>query len=96
MKTLNEYPVEWVGKLVHMLGAGPEIKRKERGYRNRFYAAYGSNDFETLKEMETAGLVIAGRIDEASHGRRFQWFSATKAGCVAAGLHPAAIKRALE
>jgi hypothetical protein len=92
MKTQNEYPVAWVAKLVHMLGAGPEIRPKDRGYRNRFYAYVGSTDHATLLEMETVGLVESGPI---VHDGRNQWFTATKAGCVAAGLKPAAIKRAL-
>ena len=76
-----------------MLGAGPEKKKKQRGYRNHFCANIGSQyhtDMETMVELK---LVTRGH--KINQGRD-QYYHATREGCEAIGLHKAAIKRALE
>lgn len=84
---------EWANKLRHMLGAGSEIPKANHGYRNRFCAEVGGPDHADLREMEAAGLVVAGGLINDGKG---QFFHATLAGCKAIGLSRAAIKRALE
>lgn len=77
--------------LVHMLGAGSHVRPFKHGYRNRFCAEIGSDDYRTLVELEAAGLVKAGY---KINNDRDQYFSATLDGCKAIGLGAAAIKRA--
>lgn len=79
--------------LIHMLGAGSHVRRNNHGYRNRFCAGIGSPDYVAMVEMESAGLVRAGQ--KINDGKD-QYFFATLAGCEAAGLSKAAIKRAME
>jgi predicted RNA-binding protein associated with RNAse of E/G family len=43
--------------LVHMLGAGNHIPKKQHGYRNHYFAFVGGKDHSVLIEMQEAGLV---------------------------------------
>ena len=98
-KTLSSAPVHaavlprWMDKLRHMLGAGPERRRKDHGFRNYYCASAESESYRVLREMEIAGLVRAGGF---INGGRDQYFHATIAGCKAIGLSKAAIERAFE
>jgi len=78
--------------LRHMLGAGFDRKKKQKGYRNHFCAGIGSKDHGDMLEMEKLGLVTKGSV--LNEGRD-QYFHATLAGCRAVELHKAGITRAL-
>lgn len=100
MKTdVNEASVEsvvlplWADKLRHMLGAGPERRKRDHGFRNHYCASFGGQDYATLQEMEQAGLVRSGLF---INGGKMRYFHATIEGCKAIGLSKAAIKRAFE
>lgn len=77
--------------LTSMLGAGDHVPDAQRGYRNRFAAARGTDDHTTLIGMLEKGLVKQGH-----EGKDIIMFYATEAGCKAIDLTPAQIKRALE
>ncbi len=85
MSELNEYDLY---NLRHMLGMNWTPK-KDHGYRNRFTAAPGEQ-LESLRKLEALGMVI-----ETSKGDKLVSFSATEAGCKAAGLDEMGIKRAM-
>lgn len=88
----NEVTKEQADLLTHTVGAGPHIKRRNHGYRNRFCAEVGSKHYAAMREMERAGLVTSvGAINEG----RDVYFMATLAGCEAIGLSKAATKRAM-
>ncbi len=94
---VTKYPPEWLEKLTHMLGAGKEVKKSCHGYRNRFCAAIGGDDYKIMKLMEKAGLVTVGsEINYRTSNNTAQFFHATLEGCKAIGLSKAAIKRAFE
>ncbi|WP_205822082.1 hypothetical protein [Burkholderia sp. Ac-20349] len=80
-------------KLQHMLGAVPGHYPKAKwGWRN-YYATSGGEATEAMKRMEALGLVRLGYTSEGG----MAYYSATEAGCRAAGLTTAKqIKRALE
>ncbi len=75
--------------LRHMLGIGSHIKKRQWGYRNHF--APGVSDVQSMERLESAGLVRKGQLYQDSH-----FYHATEAGCVAAGLKPVQIKKAME
>ena len=75
--------------LRHMLGIGSHIKKRQWGYRNHFAPA--GVDLQSMERLESAGLVRKGRPYEDTH-----YYHATEAGCVAAGLNPAQIKKAMQ
>jgi hypothetical protein len=83
----------WRENLIHMLGCGSHIPKRNHGYRNHYCAStIGSNDdYQSMVEMQKAGLVKAGR-----RTTDMQFFYATETGCKAIGLSAAVIKRALE
>jgi hypothetical protein len=69
--------------------------RNERGYRN-YYCIDETNQFDVqlmLKLMDK-GLVV--RECEVRPNSRLRYFHATELGCKTAGLHKAAITRAME
>lgn len=77
--------------LVHMLGCGDHIPKRSRGYRNRFCAVIGDDDYRSMNEMLIAGLVTAGcKINQGT----MQFFHATKEGAQAIGLKGVVLKRA--
>lgn len=78
-----------MNNLRHMLGIGSHIKKRQWGYRNHF--APGGSDIQSMERLEEAGLVQKGRPYEETH-----YYHATEAGCVAAGLKPVQIKKAME
>ena len=78
-----------MGNLRHMLGIGSHIKNRQWGYRNHF--APGGADIQSMERLESAGLVRKGRTYEETH-----YYHATEAGCVAAGLKPYQIRKAME
>jgi hypothetical protein len=100
MKTdMNEASVEsvvlplWQEKLRHMLGAGPERRKRDHGFRNHYRAMFGAPDYKTMQDMASAGLVKGGVF---INGGKMRYFHATVEGCKAIGLSKAAIKRAIE
>ncbi len=83
----------WIDLLRHTLGARPEQRKADHGYRNKFCASVGSSHWLHFVAMVDAGLATAGGM--INDGKQ-QFFSATVAGCEAIGLSPSAIKRAFE
>jgi len=75
--------------LRHMLGIGEHIKKRHWGYRNHF--APGGVDIQYMERLEAAGLVRKGRVYEDTN-----YYHATEAGCVAAGLKPHQVRKAME
>ena len=67
------------------------LNKKNWGYRNRFFCDQDDANFDDWKSLVEQGLAT-------QHGYIGTVFSfrATVAGAKAAGLHPAAIKRAFE
>lgn len=78
-------------RLRHMLGATEMYSRSKWGFRNYFASSFGGETEESMRR-----LVKAGYATEGSHSNNMIYFHATKEGCIAAGLHKAAIKRAFE
>lgn len=83
----------WRENLVHMLGAGNHIPKRQHGYRNHYCASIDDKDYFVMLEMEKVGLVRAGK---KINGATCQFFYATEKGCQAIGLSKSAIKRAME
>jgi hypothetical protein len=82
---------EDMDKLRHMLGAIPGRYPKNKwGWRN-YYCA-GSADNEHMQRLVAAGYTTQGHTQ--NNGSTY--FHATEAGCKAAGLDRAGIKRAFE
>lgn len=81
----------WLDLLRHTLGARPEQRKANHGYRNRFCASVGSAHWLQFVAMADSGLAETGSL--INEGKQ-QFFSATVAGCKAIGLSRAAIKRA--
>jgi len=79
--------------LQHMLGARPDQKKSQHGYRNRFCAGVDGQDYVTGIELRDMGLVSKGYA--INEGRDWMFF-ATEKGCQAIGLSKAATKRAME
>ncbi len=79
--------------LTHMLGAGPHVRKKMHGYRNRYCVDIGNDDHKLLIEMEEAGLVKSGQVINGGTGK---YYFATIKGCAAIGLSKTAIKHAME
>lgn len=76
--------------LKHMLGIQSNIRKVMWGYRNRFCSAPGSDDYESMQRLESAGLVERGRnIGD------MVTFHATQAGCEAVGLSKRQIANAM-
>ncbi len=75
--------------LRHMLGIGSHIKKRQWGYHNRF--APGGPDIQSMERLEEAGLVQKGQPYQET-----PFYHATEAGCVAAGLKPYQIRKAME
>lgn len=76
-------------RLRHTLGASGQYPRSKWGFRNYFAAARNGEQEESMTRLVAAGYAIEGQKSE-----HMAYFHATKAGCEAAGLHKAAIKRA--
>jgi len=74
--------------LKHMVNATWRDKRKH-GNRNYFAAGRGEQE-ESMQRLLLKGLVVAGIKTE-----HLNYYHATKLGCEYAGLHKAAINRAL-
>ena len=78
--------------LLLTLGAGPGTKRRTWGCRNCFVA--GPMLSGSLNRLVDAGLCVRHEIfPDSTQGLRY--YSATAAGCAAAGLSDAATRRAL-
>jgi hypothetical protein len=75
--------------LRHMLGVGADIKKSQWGYRNHF--APSGPDVLSMERLEDAGFVKKGATYHDSH-----YYHATESGCVAAGLKPNQIRKAME
>jgi len=68
--------------LAHTLGAQPRYRKKDWGFRNRFLAGVGSDDFKHCESLVNQGMMIkrsGWRDDEA-------YFAATKEGAIAVGF----------
>ncbi len=79
--------------LEHTLGAGADVPKRNRGYRNRYCANCESQKHAELMVLVAAGLMREGNL--INEGRD-QMFYATAAGCDAVGLSHARKKFALE
>jgi hypothetical protein len=77
-------------KLRHMLGATPQYKARDWGFRN-YYTTSGGEAMAALDRLVTLGYVSKGGSSERMH-----YYHATEAGCIAAGLNDKQIKRAFE
>ena len=78
-------------KLRHMLGAIPgRYKKNTWGWRNYYCAGSATN--EHMQRLVSAGLATQGHTQAGG----MTYFHATEAGCRAAGMGPAGIKRAFE
>ena len=80
--------------LRHALGVH-ELNRRKWGYRNRFFCEQGTSNFDDWKALVEQGLATQHDCVGTIVGPMIL-FCATVAGAKAAGLHPAAIKRAFE
>ena len=78
--------IQQVEILRHMLGAQTHIKKRKWGFRNYFNAENGHDDEPILIQLLKMDLVVRGRPG---------YWHCTVAGCVAAGLTPAQIRRAI-
>ena len=78
--------------LEHMLGCGSHVEKKNRGYRNHYFANLSGADIGEFSEMLEKGLVVRGRM---SADKQFQYFHATRTGCKAIGMTSSEIIRAL-
>lgn len=78
-----------IKKLKHMLGATESTRKRIWGYRNYYDAGPGS--MESMERLVSAGLCKRGAVYAVGFT-----YHATVDGCKAAGLDPAAIKRAFE
>lgn len=79
--------------LVHMLGMGSHVKKRNRGYRNMYCASVGGKEEADLIAMAKAGFVRRGfTINEGTS----VYYFATEAGMDAIGMSEAEKKRALE
>lgn len=77
----------------HMTGCTRWKKKSSHGFRNYFCAEIGSEDYDSLVEMTSSGLVVAGhKINE----NKDQYFHATLKGCEYASLSKKAIKKIFE
>ena len=96
MKTTTTQPiahdVHHLETLVHMLGAGSHIPKRNRGYRNRFCAEVNGEDYKRLMAMQELGLVVAGQY---LNDQTMRYFYATEDGCKAIGLTKKQIERAM-
>jgi len=81
---------QWYALIRRMTGSHDGRPKKRHGYRNKAITRTDSEDFQTFRDMESAGLVMLG----ADTGTADLTYHATPAGCRFAGLHPAAIDRA--
>ena len=72
--------------LRHMLGMASNIKPRDYGFRNYYNTSDGGPDNDSMRRLESMGLVRAGRPN---------YFHATEAGCKAVGMNAKQIKRAL-
>lgn len=88
----TEISTQYADLLRHMLGAGEHYRKSSHGFRNRFCAEIGSDDHNAMLAMARIGLVKA--VCKINNDRD-ELFAATLKGCLAIGLHKAAIKRAL-
>ncbi len=93
MSQVIEISERWRDLLQHTVGARPDQKKSTHGFRNKFCASVGSENWLEFVAMVDAGLVTTGPT--INEGRQ-QFFFATVEGCKAIGLKPAAIKRAFE
>ena len=91
-RSLGYVDEEYLDLLRHMLGAGPHYRKSSHGFRNRFCAEVGSDNHNAMLAMARIGLVKA--VCKINNDRD-EYFAATREGCLAIGLHKAAIKRAL-
>jgi hypothetical protein len=78
--------------LRHALGVH-ELNRSKWGYRNQFVCAQGTSNFDDWKGLVEQGLATQHNCVDTVAGPMIL-FRATVSGAKAAGLHPAAIKRA--
>jgi hypothetical protein len=68
-------------QLKHMVGAAPEISRKNWGYRNHYCVRTGSEH-----EAEMMELVKLDLVEKGNEALTNTYFHATELGCKAAGL----------
>lgn len=83
--TISENDID---NLRHMVGAGAEVKRRDRGYRNYYNTYTGDPEMQRLVEQ---GLAVHGRNVPGNSVN----YHATRLGCLAAGLSEAEIRRAM-
>lgn len=76
--------------LRHALGAIDAVACRKWGLRNHFNAVNGGKRQEAFERLVADGLATRGRVKDGS-----TCYHATEKGCVAIGLWPKAIKRAL-
>ena len=85
----NTLTADDLKKLRHMLGAEPDRRKRDWGFRN-YYACSKGNE-ESMRRLEAAGFARQGRPYNDSY-----YFHATEEGCKAVGMNAAQIKRAME
>jgi len=76
--------------LRHTLGATPQYKPRDWGFRN-YYATSGGPAMDALDRLVTLGYASKGESSERMH-----YYHATEAGMIAAGLNEKQMKRAME
>lgn len=83
----------WLDIIRHCVGAGPDVLRSKRGYRNRYLVLVNSEAHAELRAMVERGLMDPGPY--INNGRD-QYFRATLKACKLIKLGKAATKRAME
>ena len=86
MKKLTDKQIQL---LQHTLGAGSRYKKKDWGFRNRFYASNGSDDYSELVNLEGDGYVVSSSGGDSDH----TYFEATIEGAKAVGFKSYQLKK---
>lgn len=90
MTTIKNLSASQIQKLTHMTGAGKEIPKRQRGYRNYFCSNNTGSDFDELQDMASKGYVTQGGTTE-----HYVYFHATEAGLKAIGFDSKKINKCL-
>lgn len=75
-----------IDNLRHMVGAKPNIHKRDWGFRNYYNSSDTGPDVDSMKRLQAMGLVIPGQRN---------YWHATEAGCKVAGLDAKQTRRAL-
>ena len=74
-----------------MLGATSHYKKKDWGFRNYFASSKSGNQIESMRRLESAGLITEGQSRD-----HMIYFHATIEGCKKIGFTAKQIKKAFE